>query len=210
MKSTRMKYGEGVVMIIVVALVLASMRWIYLYMPRTAIDVEESLLRKVVRPGKYAGEAVYSPTALYPNGLVTSNILEITENADEKNIQYTNELVARDRKTNQVKYSGVRKGKYFYKPNHGSNLFNTSESYIDGKVVSTSYGYATAKTDNSIDFTIVAAWHVIDEEYINAKKDLRRDGDVLYGDFTHPTFFRGSALTFTEKYTMIKGTNGSL
>jgi hypothetical protein len=205
MKSNRMKYGQGVVMILVVVLVLVAMRWFYLHMPRTAIDVEESLLRKVVKPGKYVGEAIYSPTPLYPNGLVTSNVLEITENADEKNIQYTNELVARDRKTDEIHYKAVRKGKYFYKPSHGTNLFNTSESYIDGQIVSTSYGYATAKTDNSIDFTVDSAWHVIDDEYTNAKKDLRREGDVLYGDFTHPTFFGGSALTFMEKYTMIKG-----
>jgi hypothetical protein len=202
MKSNRLR---NVVVILVIALVLVAMRWVYLHMPRTAIDVEESLLRKVVQPGKYVGEAVYSPTSLYPNGLVTSNILEITENADEKNIQYTNELVARDKKTDEIHYKAVRKGKYFYKPSHGSNLFNTSESYIDGQVVSTSHGYATAKTENSIDFTVNSAWHVIDAEYTNAKKDLKREDDVLYGDFTHPHFFGGSELTFTEKYTVIKG-----
>jgi len=106
-------------------------------------------------------------------------------------------------------YNKVRKNTHFlcgfkcskvYKPTHGSNLFNTSETFVDGQVVSTSYGYATAKTDNSIDFHINCAWHIIDEEYNNVSKDLKRVGDVLYGTFTHPGFFGGDALTFHEKY----------
>lgn len=189
--------------IIVVIVVLVVSRWLYMYAPRTAIDVEESLLRKILVPGTYKGEGTCSPTPLYPNGLTSTNKLVITENTSEKNIHYVNELVARDSKTNVIQYTGVRKGKYFYKPNHGSNLFNSSEFYIDGKVVSTSYGYATSKTNDSIDFTIDAAWHVIDAEYSNAKKDLKRKGNVLYGYFTHPSFFGGSSLTFNEKYTQL-------
>ena len=200
-QSSLLKYA---IAIIAIFACLVLFRWMYLHAPRTAIDVEESLLRKVVQPGKYVGEAVYSPTHLYPNGLITTNKLEITENTTEKNIHYTNELVARDSKTNEIQYTGTRKGKYFYKPSHGTNLFNHSESYIDGQVVSTSYGYATAKTDNSIDFTIDCAWHVINKEYNNASKNLVRDGNVLYGDFLHPSFFGGYSLTFKEKYTQVE------
>jgi hypothetical protein len=190
------------VLLLIVALVVS--RWLYLYTPYTAIDVEESLLRKIIAPGKYVGEGTYTPTPLYPNGLTTTNNLVITDNADEQNVHYVNELVARDSKTNVVQYNAVRKGKYFYKPHHGSNLFNSSESYIDGKVVSTSYGYATSKTSDSIDFTIDAAWHVIDDEHDNANKNVKRVDNVLYGYFTHPTFFGGSSLTFNEKYTQIQ------
>jgi len=187
------------IILLIVALVVS--RWLYMYAPRTAIDVEESLLRKILVLGTYVGEGTYTPTPLYPNGLTTTNKLIITENTSEQNIHYVNEVVARDSKTNAIQYNMTRKGKYFYKPNHGSNLFNSSESYIDGKVASTSYGYATSKTSDSIDFTIEAAWHVIDNEYDNAKKELKRKGNVLYGHFSHPTFFGGSSLTFNEKYT---------
>ena len=199
MKS-RSSVLKMVLIIIAVFAAIGLLRWVYLNAPRTAIDVDESLLLKVVKPGKYVGEGVYSPTPLYKNGLTTENVLVITENKTEKNISYVNELIARDSKTNEIQYKGTRKGKYFYKPTHGSNLFNTSETFVDGQVVSTSYGYATAKTDNSIDFHINCAWHIIDAEYNNVSKDLKRVGDVLYGTFTHPGFFGGDTLTFHEKY----------
>jgi len=107
-----------VLIIIAVFATIGLLRWVYLNAPRTAIDVDESLLLKVVKPGKYVGEGVYSPTPLYKNGLTTENVLVITENKTEKNISYVNELIARDSKTNEIQYKGTRKGKYFYTFEH--------------------------------------------------------------------------------------------
>jgi len=169
-----------------------------------AVDVSETTLKTVLKPGKYIGKSVYTPTPLYKNGLTTTNHLVISENDAEGNLQYINEVVARDRKTNELQYTGVRKGKFFYKPNHGKHLFNMSESYIDGKIVSSSRGYAVYTSPNVIDLKMDSSWHVMDNKFNNVDKKMKRVGNELYADFTHPTLFGGSHLTMNEKYTQVQ------
>lgn len=190
--------------LVVVFLFIILIRWIYLMIQLPAVDVSETTLKTVLKPGKYIGKSVYTPTPLYKNGLTTTNHLVISENDAEGNLQYINEVVARDRKTNELQYTGVRKGKFFYKPNHGEHLFNTSESYIDGKIVSSSRGYAVYTSPNVIDLKMDSSWHVMDNKFNNVDKKMKRVGNELYADFTHPTLFGGSHLTMNEKYTQVQ------
>ena len=189
-----------VILIICLLITLGMMK----YKDSKTTEVEKDVLHSILKPGSYKGSALYSPTKLYPHGLKTTNELTIRENKKEDSIDYVNELTALNRSTGEVVYHGVRKGKYFYKPHHGKELFLMAKSYINDKIVSSQYGMATSQSKDSLTFTMDSSWHIDEKEYKNASKVLTRDGDKLHVVMKHPSFWGKSELTLDETYEQVR------
>lgn len=193
-------------LIIIVILILCSLA-IYMtmeYNEPKAIEVEKDFLHSILKPGVYKGRAVYSATKLYPNGLETTNHLTVHENKEEDSYDYINELTAVNRSTKEVAYHAIRKGKYFYKPNHGKEVFLMGKSYINDRIVSSQYGFATHQSNNSLSFTMDSSWHIDEKEHKNASKVLTRDGNKLHIKMVHPSYWGMSGLTLNESYEEVQ------
>lgn len=189
-----------IILILCVLVVFIAMK----YNEPKAIEVEKDFLHSILKPGVYKGSAVYSPTKLYPSGLETTNELMIRENKKEDSYDYVNKLTAVNRSTGEVAYHGIRKGKYFYKPHHGKEVFLMAKSYINDKIVSSQYGVATRQSDNSLSFTMDSSWHIDEKEHKNASKVLTRSGNKLHIEMVHPSYWGMSELTLNEIYEEVQ------
>lgn len=192
-----------VVLIILIVCLLITLVMMKFKEPK-AIEVEKDFLHSILKPGVYKGIARYSPTKLYPNGLETTNDLTIHENKEENSYDYMNKLTAIDTTNKKIVYHGVRKGKYFYKPHHGKEVFLMAKSYIDDKIVSSQYGIATHQSKDSLGFTMDSSWHIHEKEHKNASKVLTRNGDKLHIEMKHPSFLGISELTLDESYEQVR------
>jgi hypothetical protein len=173
------------------------------YFKSLAIDIEPELLFTVLRPGTYTGTSTYSATELYNNGLICKHNVHIKREMDN-NLHVTNNVTAYDAATNKLEYQGVRIVKFVYKPNHGNNLFKISQSHINGNMVSSSYGYASGKTANSISFNLSGSWHISNKDYTNIYNTITRtDKETIDTNFTHMSFIGLNEMGMDEKYTMI-------
>jgi hypothetical protein len=168
-----------------------------------AIDIEPSLLFHILQPGRYTGVSKYSGTELYKNGLICKHSVTISK-IGGNNIDVINNLTAYDKITNKLEYNAVRKVSFRYKPNHNNNLFKISQSYINDKLVSSSYGYATGKTNNSISFNLSGSWHISNKDYTNMYNTITRtDNNTIDTKFTHLSFIGLNEMVMDEKYTMM-------
>lgn len=173
------------------------------YYKSSAIDVEPSLLFKILQPGTYTGISNYSATELYKNGLICTHYVTISKTANN-DIDVVNNVTAYDKITNKLQYNGVRKVNFNYKPNHNNNLFKISKSYINDKLVSSSYGYANGKTNNSISFNLSGSWHISNKDYNKMDNTITRiDDKTIDTKFTHLSFIGLNEMIMDEKYTMI-------
>jgi hypothetical protein len=123
-------------------------------------------------PGNYIGKATIDPTTQYKNGLICTHNLTITKNPD--GLTVINRFKAFHPNTHKLQYQGYRDIKFLYKPNHPNQLFKISKSYINDKIVSSSYGYATGKTKNSILFHLTGSWHVDNRDFHKITWTARR------------------------------------
>jgi hypothetical protein len=70
-------------------------------------------------------------------------------------------------------------------------------------VVSSTYGYAIGKTDNSIRFHMAGSWHISAADYHKIDDVMTRvDSKHLTNVFVHPGLFGVNNLKFNEQYTM--------
>ena len=187
---------------IIIAIVTVYLLYIHYY-KSPAINIEPELLFHILQPGTYTGVSNYSATKLYKNGLYCTNKLIISKSGPH-DIDAVNYITAYDKITNKLEYNAVRKVSFNYKPNHYNNLFKISQSYINDKLVSSSYGYANGKTDNSISFNMAGSWHISNKDYTNLHNTITRtDKKTIDNKFTHLSFIGLNDLTIDEKYTMM-------
>ena len=172
------------------------------YHKNKAIEIPSELLFKVLKPGRYSGTSTYSPTEIYKNGLRCQHDVNITKTNND-DLEVINNVTAYDQITNKLQYNGVRKVSFKYKHNHNQNLFKISHSYIDNKLVSSSYGYATGKSDNSISFNLSGSWHISNNDYHNIYNTITRtDSETIDTNFTHISLLGFQELVMNEKYSM--------
>ena len=75
--------------------------------------------------------------------------------------------------------------------------------YINNKLVSSSYGYATGQTANSIDFNLSGSWHISNKEYHNIQHTASRpSNNAINGVFSHYNMFGLSDFTIEGQYTL--------
>lgn len=170
------------------------------YFKNTPISITKQHLYKILAPGNYTGKATIDPTTQYKNGLICTHHLTITKHPD--GLTVINRFKAFDPNTHKLQYQGYRDIKFLYKPNHPNQLFKISKSYINDKIVSSSYGYATGKTKNSILFHLTGSWHVDNRDFHKITWTARRTNtNTLQSIFTHPHHFGLNAFTIHENYT---------
>jgi len=198
MKFKKNNQRQIIILLVVVILVYVVYRLIQYFRVRS-VDISPALLHDVLKPGTYKGVGEYTPTKSHSDGIVTTNVLTI-EKGDHNSVHYTNKLTAKNKKTNRVEYIAIRKGVYFYKSNHGNQLFLEAKSYINNKVVSSQYGYANGFTDNSISFLISSTWYIDQTKYDDAIKTLQRDGDKLSCTIYHKDRLGFKGLGIEEEY----------
>ena len=199
-KSNYVNHLGFVAMIILIAIIY--LLYIHHY-TSPAIDIEPSLLFHVLQPGRYTGVSEYSGTEIYKNGLVCKHSVTISKTINN-GIDVVNNVTAYDKITNKLEYEGVRKVSFTYKPNHKNNLFKISQSYINDKLVSSSYGYATGKTENSISFNLSGSWHISNKDYTNMYNTITRtNNNTIDTNFTHLSFIGLNEMVMDEKYTMM-------
>ena len=190
------------VIVLIVLIVTVYLLFIHHY-KSPAIDIEPSLLFHILQPGRYTGVSEYSGTELYKNGLICKHSVTISK-IGGNNIDVINNLTAYDKITNKLEYNAVRKVSFRYKPNHNNDLFKISQSYINDKLVSSSYGYATGKTNNSISFNLSGSWHISNKDYTNMYNTITRtDNNTIDTKFTHLSFIGLNEMVMDEKYTMM-------
>jgi len=190
------------VIVLIVLIVTVYLLYIHHY-KSPAIDIEPSLLFHILQPGRYTGVSEYSGTELYKNGLICKHSVTISK-IGGNNIDVINNLTAYDKITNKLEYNAVRKVSFRYKPNHNNDLFKISQSYINDKLVSSSYGYATGKTNNSISFNLSGSWHISNKDYTNMYNTITRtDNNTIDTKFTHLSFIGLNEMVMDEKYTMM-------
>tara|TARA_R110002012_G_scaffold195779_1_gene364000 strand:- start:21 stop:617 length:597 start_codon:yes stop_codon:yes gene_type:complete len=198
MKNSNLFNCLGLIILIVTVYLLCIH-----YYKSPAINIEPELLFHILQPGTYTGVSNYSATKLYKNGL-NCNHKVIISKTGANDIDVVNYVTAYDNITNKLEYNGVRKVNFNYKPNHHNNLFKMSKSYINDKLVSSSYGYATGKTDNSISFNLAGSWHISNTDYTNLYNSITRtDKKTIDTKFTHLSFIGLNDLIMDEKYTMV-------
>ena len=187
----------AIISILVIIIYLLKMS----YHHSEPIDIEPELFFKLYPPGSYTGTSTIGPTKLYKNGLICEHNVINTKNAN--GLDVVNNITAYDAVTKKLAYKGVRKIKLSYKPNHDDNLFIVSKSYINNKLVSSFYGYATEKTSNSISFNLSGSWHVSNKHYHNIYKTISKPSkDTVDVVFKHYNMFGINDLTIDEKYKL--------
>ena len=95
--------------------------------------------------------------------------------------------------------------KYIYLPTHENQLFKMLHSYKDNVLVSSSFGYAIDKSEDSITFQIAAFHHNSSKDYPKLINTLTRVNDkTLEVTAVHPTML-GLLHTFVMNatYTMV-------
>ena len=204
MKKNNFFNHLGVIVLIVLIVLIVTVYLLFIHHYKSpAIDIEPSLLFHILQPGRYTGVSNYSGTEIYKNGLVCKHSVTISKTGGN-NIDVVNNVTAYDKITNKLEYEGVRKVSFRYKPNHNNNLFKISQSYINDKLVSSSYGYATGKTDNSISFNLSGSWHISNKDYTNMYNTITRtDNNTIDTKFTHLSFIGLNEMVMDEKYTMM-------
>ena len=172
-----------IIMIILLLLVVYCVYRIrQLYPP--AINVDSNLIKSILKEGIYEYKGNYTPTDIYKNGLLLKGEVHITY---EKNNAIVAELhkEAYDAKTKNKVYEALRKVTFYYKPDHGNNLFRESVTYKDDKVSSRLYGYATASTNNSISFSSSGSWLMSTHDYKHIDSIIEKTKSGFVHRFMH-------------------------
>ena len=95
--------------------------------------------------------------------------------------------------------------KYFYKPDHGNNLFRKSITYTNEQEVNTTYGYAIGKTNNSLDFKISASTQYSTEEFNQLKGTISRpENGIVRFSWKNYNMFGLVNFTTSSEYKLIK------
>lgn len=200
MKFKKNNQRQIIILLVVVILVYVVYRLIQYFRARP-VAISPALLHDVLKPGTYKGVGEYTPTKSHSDGIVTTNVATI-EKGEHNSIHYTNTLTAKNKKTNQVVYNAIRKGDFFYKSNHGNQLFLEAKSYINNEVVSSQYGYANSFTDNSISFLISSTWYIDQTTYEDAIKTVQRNGDKLSHKINHIHMLGFKGLGIEENFIL--------
>jgi len=161
-------------------------------------DVPPHILEHVLKPGKYVGKIHISPTNLYKNGTINDSTLTLVKEGN--NISFTNNINARDCKTNKIAYTAKRTGLFFYKPNHGNNLFRSSKSYIGNTIVSNINGHAINHSNNHIDFVCQGSWHHAANDYKQINLSIDKNSSGFNTIFKHFNVLGMNDFTMNEQY----------
>ena len=133
---------------------------------------------------------LYTPTPLYPNGVITENILTIHHHIN--GVSFRNDITAFDKKTKLFLYKGFRDGVLTHKLNHDSHLFRNSRHYIvtnnnTQKLATSLIGYAIRTNNkNEIEFDLSGFWHISNDKYKHITQYIIKDPstDTLFINFT--------------------------
>ena len=166
-----------------------------------SIETSMVQLATIIKPGKYSGNSVIDKTDQYPDGINAVHTLTIK--MENNMILAENKIDAFNLKTNKKLYSGVRMIKFFQKPNHGNNIFRSSESYINDQLVSSVHGYLSNMTNNSVTFNLSGSWHVHSSDYKHIELTITNINDNMLANFSHYNILNMSDFTMTEEYIKI-------
>ena len=170
------------------------------YYHPNAINVDKDLLNNIFEIGYYKGYSTYSPTDIYKNGLYSKDKLEIIKNYS--GIRTIVTLDAYDKLTNKKVYTGKRISDFVYKENHGNNLFRISKSYINNKIVSSSHGFAIAKSNNSIEFKLTGSWHNSSHDFHKINLKIKRENNKILAEFVNKKNLINHSV-FKHEYTQM-------
>ena len=142
------------IMLILLIIVLGFLR-LKAFNPEST-DISPEFLYKIIPPGTYKGSSIITPSETYKNGIKAIHRVVVTKD-NNNGIKFQQKIFGYDLITNKFKFEGDRIGRFYYKSNHGKNLFKEVDGYINGNIVSTLEGYAFDKTSNSISFSLSGA-----------------------------------------------------
>lgn len=154
------------------------------------VNVSISFLQNMIPKGIYKGKGYYTPTPLYPNGIVTENILTVRHHSN--GVLFRNNITAFDQKTKLFLYKGFRDGVLTHKLNHDSHLFRNSKHYIvtndNTQTLATSLiGHAIRSNNkNEIVFDLSGVWYISNDKYKHITQYIKKDPSTgaLFVNFT--------------------------
>ena len=189
-----------IVLLLIFVIIISSIFYTNYY-KNQPIQIKKEFLYKILTPGKYLGTSYFEPTNIYKNGLKSKHVLVIKKN--NNGLEVTNNQTAYDAKTGKLEYIAKRHVIFFYKINHKNDLFKSSHSYIDDKLVSSSYGYATGQTENSIIFHLSGSWYIDNRDFHKITSTITRNSaNSMSHTVEHPNLFGFNSFTMKEKYTL--------
>ena len=189
-------------LIIIIALV--CLYRVTQYDPK-AIDVSFSLVKKIFPEGNYSWLSEIGPTNLYPEGAIRKGSATFKHNYEENSVTITTNYVLIDKSRKKPNKDCKRITKYFYKPDHGNNLFRKSITYSNGQEVNTTYGYAIRKTSNSFSFKISASTQYSTEEFNQLEGTISRpEKGIVRFDWKNYNIFGLVNFTSFSEYKLIK------
>ena len=190
-----------VIVLLLILVIIISGIFYTNYYKNQPVQIKKDFLYKILTPGKYLGSSYFEPTNIYKNGLKSKHLLIIKKKGT--GLEVINNITVYDAKTGKLEYIAKRDIIFDYQTNHGNDLFKLSRSYIDDKLVSSSYGYASGQTENSIIFHLSGSWHIDDREFHKITSTLTRNSvNSLTHIVEHPNLFGFSTFTMKEKYTL--------
>ena len=134
------------------------------------------MIQDILIPGNYKGEATYSPTQKFKNGIHTLNNLRISLMKDESSIKMKNKLKAYDQKTNKFLYEAHRDIILTVNKSKKTPILYESKSYIDDEIVSCQFGIVKKMTSNLIEIDILYShWYITNGSYKNSKLTFKKN-----------------------------------
>jgi len=201
MKLLSSRYLTSSCTVIICILVIIIYILVINYYKKLPIDIEPSLLYLVAEPGTYTGLSTFGKTEIYTDGLRNEHKLSIVKIAN--GIEAINTITSHNMKTEKIEVKLVRKISIIYHPHHGKQLFKIVTDNINDTIVSSVYGYATGKTENSIKFHLSGSWHISEVDYHTMENVMiRTNPNQINNVYTHPGLFGFNHFTMDEQYTM--------
>ena len=192
------------IIVVIVLLGLFCLYRLYSY-DRPAININFSFVKKIFPEGRYQWQSEIGPTELYSKGLIRRGTAIITQNIEEKSVTITTKynLINKIGNKSIMKCEGITK--YYYKPDHGNNLFRKSVTYSGNKEVHTTYGYAIRKANNGFTFKISSATQYSKVELNQLEGTIRKlpNGIIHFGWENH-NIFGFTNFTAVGEYKLIK------
>jgi len=169
-----LKKHSNTIIVLLIVLLICILLYNYFNNPQ-AINISSKELLNIIKPGKYSGTYDFPSTNFYPNGYTGK--INVTFTWKNNSLSFVNNMDCFDKRTKKKLFTVVRSGSFYYKPNHGNNLFKSCKSQINGKIVSNHHGWAVGKKTDSITFMHKGAWHIKDEEYNNINNKITKTND---------------------------------
>ena len=167
-----------------------------------SIDVEPKLIKSIVAEGEYSFVSNMTITDIHKNGGIAKGKLTVTH--EDTTVRANIVFTAYDTKTKEKLYDGVRKTIFNYTPDQGNNLFRTSTTYRNNKIVSHIHGFAIAKTNDSITFHSSGSWQTSSNDYKHIESIHTKTNNGLKSEWYHYNILGFVDFELNEKMTFTK------